>query len=196
MAVGRAERRVIALRYAEGFYEVAKKENLLERGLSFLEHLGRLLESQPEFLKVLEHPQITRAEKEQLVERAMGDFGEKSFLAFAKLLLRRGRVRLIPEIAARYREKWETEHGILRGEVRTALPLEPSQREKLEEVFSRKYNKKVVLEERLDPEAIGGIAVIVEGKILDATLRNQLEMLKQRLLSEDFWRRRAASVTG
>lgn len=196
MGIGRAERRIIALRYAEGFYEAARKEGLVDRGLSFVEHLARLVESYPDFLKVLEHPQVTRAEKERLLERAVGMFAEEPFLAFAKLLLRRGRVRLIPEIAARYREKWEMEHGILRGEVRTALPLEPRQRERLEEVFSRKHKKKVVLEERLDPDAIGGIAVILEGKIRDATMRNKLEILKQSLLSEEFWKRKSASGTG
>lgn len=196
MAVGQAERRFIALRYAEGFYEVARKERLLEPGLSFVEHLAGIVESYPDFLKVMEHPQITKAEKEKILERACGVHTEESFRAFAKLLLRRGRIRLIPEIARRYREKWESEHGILRGEVRTGLPLEESQLRRLEELFSRTYGKKVVLEERLDPEAIGGIAVILEGKILDATLRNKLEILRQSLLSEEFWKAREMGADG
>jgi F-type H+-transporting ATPase subunit delta len=190
MAVGRAERRFVALRYAEGFYEAARRERRLDEGLAFVEHLAEVLESYPDFLKILEHPQVTRSEKERLLRRAAAKYTEPAFVALIGLVLRRGRVRLIREIAARYREKWEAEHGILRGEVRTALPLEPRQRERLEELFSRRRQKKVVLEERLDPEAIGGIAVILEGKILDATLKNQLENLKQSLLSEEFWKRR------
>ncbi|MHA2621107.1 MAG: ATP synthase F1 subunit delta [bacterium JZ-2024 1] len=196
MAIGQAERRFIALRYAEGFYEAARKENLLERGLAFVEHLTGLFERYPDLLKVLEHPQVTKAEKQGILERACGPFLEPSFRSFAQLILRRQRLRLIPEIAERYREKWESEHGILKGEVRSALPLDEFQRRSLEEVFSRKYGKKVILEERLDPEAIGGVAVILEGKILDGTLRNKLEHLKQVLLSDDFWKARAAREDG
>lgn len=196
MAIGRAERRFIALRYAEGFYEAGRKENLLERGLAFLEHLTGLFERYPDLLKVLEHPQVTKSEKQGILERACGPFLEPTFRGFAQLILRRQRLRLLPEIAERYREKWESEHGILKGEVRTALPLDEFQRRRLEEAFSRKYGKKVVLEERLDPEAIGGVAVILEGKILDGTLRNKLEHLKQILLSDDFWKARATREDG
>lgn len=188
MALGKAEVKGLARRYAEGFYKTCKSLKLEKRGLSFLEEVCQKFEDYPEVRKIFGHPKISREEKNALVERMCGAEEPQVFVEFFKLLSRRQRLTILEEVKNRFREIYEEEIGVIRGEVRTPYPLSREQKERLERALTRRWGKRVNVEETFDPEVIGGIAVILGGKIIDGTVRNQLEKIRKHLMSEEFWK--------
>jgi F-type H+-transporting ATPase subunit delta len=71
--------------------------------------------------------------------------------------------------------------GFVAAEVRSATPLTPAQRAKLEIQVSRLAGKKAKLKFSSDPALIGGVVAHVGSTVYDGSVRGQLEKLRTRL---------------
>jgi F-type H+-transporting ATPase subunit delta len=65
--------------------------------------------------------------------------------------------------------------------VRTALPLDDGQRAELVSRLRTLTESEVEVDETVDPDLIGGIAVRIGDQLYDATVRSRLERLRARL---------------
>ena len=64
----------------------------------------------------------------------------------------------------------------------TAVPLPIDLRARLQSELERLFGKKVRIRPRLDPRIIGGVFVMIEGKIIDRSIRTELTKLRDVLL--------------
>ncbi|MBR4223612.1 MAG: F0F1 ATP synthase subunit delta, partial [Oscillospiraceae bacterium] len=64
-------------------------------------------------------------------------------------------------------------------DVTTAVPLKADAAEKLRIKLEKLYGKKIVINEHTDPQVLGGVRVVCEGKMLDGTLKTRLEGLRE-----------------
>ena len=97
------------------------------------------------------------------------------------LLIARGVLGMIAEIADEYQRLVDGYQGIERAEVTTAVPLEETDKHRLEERLEAVIGKKVVVTSEVDPSILGGIVARMGGKLLDGSTRSRLENLKNRL---------------
>jgi F-type H+-transporting ATPase subunit delta len=84
-------------------------------------------------------------------------------------------------ICAEYERLADEAAGKLHGEVVTASPLRPEQRERLRRALSARAGKQVDLEVRVDGALIGGAVARVGGLVFDGSLRTQLAQLRDNL---------------
>jgi len=103
-------------------------------------------------------------------------------LNLACLLVDRGELGIIGDIAEEYHSLLNDYYGIEQAEVTTATPLDDEDKLKLAEQLSMVVDKKVVLEAEVNPGVIGGIIVRIGGKLIDGSIRNKLAVLKQGLI--------------
>jgi F-type H+-transporting ATPase subunit delta len=88
---------------------------------------------------------------------------------------------LIPQIAAafdrleRERERRVTAHVI------SAIPLTEQQEQRLKEQLSRRTDRTVDLETRVDPSIIGGLIVRVGDELIDASVAGRLRRIEAQL---------------
>ncbi|WRS26577.1 ATP synthase F1 subunit delta [Oscillospiraceae bacterium MB08-C2-2] len=68
---------------------------------------------------------------------------------------------------------------IITVEVFSAVPLTQEQLCALEQEFIHAYRKQVDITATVDPSLIGGLRVIVDDKVIDATIKRQLEDMKR-----------------
>lgn len=66
---------------------------------------------------------------------------------------------------------------MIQGILRTARPLSPEQRSRINRRFESLLGESVAFEERVEPRLIGGICVEVGGKSYDGSLRTQLDAM-------------------
>lgn len=67
--------------------------------------------------------------------------------------------------------------------VTSALMLSDGQRMKLESVLTEKLGAPVVLALTVDPNMIGGLSVYVGGRLIDNTVKKQLQEMKTGILN-------------
>jgi F-type H+-transporting ATPase subunit delta len=100
---------------------------------------------------------------------------------FIRLLQRRGRLILLPEIYREFRRLADELQGILRGDVFTAADLPEKVIASLRDKFSSVTSKKVILTVRKNPAIIGGLVVKVGSLSMDGSIRAHLDGIREKL---------------
>jgi len=86
---------------------------------------------------------------------------------------------LLPRILKTFDALWNKEHGIKKALISVAKPM--SREEKLEVEVA--LGAETELEEKVEPEMIGGIKIMIDDLLVDASLKRRLEDLKQTIIS-------------
>jgi F-type H+-transporting ATPase subunit delta len=167
-------------RYAQAVFEIALEKKGLEKWRSDLDKMASAV-GDVEFLAVLESPKIKFEEKSRLLEKLSGI--DALALNLVRLLIARGGVNMLPEIAAEFGHMVDDYHGIQTAAVVTAVPIDEKEQEKLAQTLGAMIDKKIVLQPAVAPEIIGGIVARVGGKLLDGSTRSKLMALKKDLIS-------------
>jgi F-type H+-transporting ATPase subunit delta len=174
-----ARRDTAARRYAEAAFDIGRTDRTLD---AWERDLARLREAlAAENLRTLvEHPGVPYADKERVVRRVVGDVAPEA-LNLVLLMVRRGRPRAIDRMVDHFGELVRRHRGIALAEVRTALPLEESQRVSVMDRLHELTGDEIEINEVVDESLIGGITVRIGDRLYDASVRNRLERLRARL---------------
>ena len=173
-------RGVYAKRYAQAVFELALERNELDRWQSDLRKIASLAEDAA-LIAVLESPGFRFDEKAKLLSERLGEINPLA-LNLAYLLVSRGRLGVIGDIADEYQRRMDSHRGIERAEVTTAILLDDEDKLKLEAHLGGIVSKKVMLEPEVDSRVIGGFVARIGGKLLDGSTRSKLEALKRELI--------------
>ncbi len=107
-------------------------------------------------------------------------------LNFLHVVARRRRGALLDAILKAYIVGAHERLGEVVAHVDTAVPLDDSQRRSLNAVLKTKFDKDIVLQERVDPRLMGGLVVRVGDLRIDGSLRTRLEAMEARLTAVRF----------
>lgn len=169
-----------AKRYAQAIFELALERNELEPWQKGLEKISELTKNE-ELISFIQNPRIPYETKKRILEFQLGEILPLA-LNLALLLVHKGLLRMAPRILQQFNLLVDAYHGIERAKVITAIPLEEQEREILSRRLEEMVKRKVLIEGQVDSSLIGGFIARVGDKIIDASLRHQLEALKQHLI--------------
>ena len=172
-------RRAYARRYAQAVFEIALETKELDRWQSDLRKIASLAED-ASLVALLQSPKIHFDDKTRLLSEQLGDVNPLA-LNLVYLLVARGRLSMIGDIADEYQRLLDSHRGIEPAEVVTAIPLDDEDRQRLAEQLSAIIGKRVVLKSDVDPSVVGGIMARIGGKLLDGSTRSKLIALKREL---------------
>src|SRR2546425_447277 len=127
--------------------------------------------------------ELSTAVAEKLIRKSLRDDDHRRIVDdFIALVARQGRADHLETIAAAYRDLVDEDLGRVRARVRAAVPLTPSEHERLQQRLGRTLDgKQVLLEEHVDDRLLGGFIAEVDSFIVDGSLDGQLARLKERL---------------
>ncbi len=172
-------KQVYGRRYAQAVFELALEKKELERWQADLDKITAAT-ADATFLAALESPKIKPADKARLLKERLGDVG-KLALNLVQLLISRGMVGAVADIAAEYRRLVDAYRGIQTAEVTTAVPLDKPDEARLAARLGELVGTKVTVEAGVDPEILGGIVARVGGRLLDGSTRAKLAALRKDL---------------
>jgi F-type H+-transporting ATPase subunit delta len=174
-----ARRDTAARRYAEAAFEIGRADRTLDAWDRDLLTLRDAL-ADPDLRSLVEHPAVAFSEKERVVRRVVGDVLPEA-LNLVLLMVRRGRPGAIGRMVDHFASLVRRHRGISLAEVRTALPLEESQRVSVMDRLHELTGDEIEINEVVDESLIGGITVRIGDRLYDASVRNRLERLRARL---------------
>jgi len=172
-------RKVYARRYSRAVFEIALEREELDRWQSDLRKIASLGEDAI-FIAFLESPKFHFDDKARLLSERLGDINPLA-LNLVYLLVERGRLSMVGDIADDYQRLLDSYRGIEQAEITTAIPLDDEDKLGLEEHLGAIVGKRVVLKPKVDSSLIGGIVARIGGKLLDGSTRSKLEALKREL---------------
>ena len=172
-------RKAYARRYAQAVFEIALETKELERWQSDLSQVVSVL-GDAAFRAALESPKLHFEDKSRLISTQLSQVSPLA-LNLVRLLVSRGRLDIINNIADEYQRLLDSYQGIERAEVITAVPITAEYEQKLAKHLGGVVGKKVVLKTEIDPGVVGGFIARVGGKLLDGSSRSRLDALKREL---------------
>ena len=172
-------RRAYAKRYSQAIFEIALETKELDTWQSDLRKVADAV-SDVAFMALLESPKFHFDEKTRLLSERLDGINLLA-LNLVRLLVTRGRLDIIGDIADEYQRLLDSYRGIEQAEVITAVPLDDEDKQKLTENLGAVVGKKVVIKPEVDSSLVGGILARIGGKLLDGSTRSRLEALKREL---------------
>jgi F-type H+-transporting ATPase subunit delta len=169
--------------YAAALFEVARAEGSLGRVEEQLFAFSQAFQSSDELRSTLIDRQIPSARRLSIVEDVLGDRADPTVVALVSFVVHAGRARELPEIVGRLVAKAAEARGREVAEVRSAMPLDDSQRERLAEALGKVTGKRVDVRVIVDPSVMGGIVAQIGDTVIDGSVRHRLEQLKATALT-------------
>jgi F-type H+-transporting ATPase subunit delta len=178
----KAPAQAAARRYARALVDVAAAANVAEGLRAELAEAAALLADNPELGRALAHPAVPVEKRRRLIVAVWERRGSSPLLVrLLTLLAERGRMGLLPAIEQAYGEVWNARRGVVSARAVSAVALDKGQRDTLEAALTKARRREVELVAKTDPSVIGGLAVTMEGRTYDGSVRGRLQALKQRL---------------
>jgi F-type H+-transporting ATPase subunit delta len=173
----------IARNYAEALLVLARKANDLDGWGNALNGLVTAVEGDARLRNFLAAPQISAAEKSQVLGRAFGTTLPKTLVRFLQKLVQNRRQMLIPQIAIEYANLVDETSGRLHAQVTVSRDLPAGDHDVIAAHLSRAFAKTVVPHVDVNPAILGGVIVKVGDRVMDGSVRKRLKTLKSRIVS-------------
>lgn len=173
---------MIARRYAAALFALGKEqgEEALGRYNADLQALSGEMREVPALAAVLQSPVIATTEKKAVLNGVLKKMkADQTIRNFCLLLADKERLACLGDIVRCYGTLLDEARGILRGRLTTAVELTEERQAALKAELEQKAGTAIELGFEVDPEILGGIVLKVGDKVLDASLRAQLAILRE-----------------
>ena len=172
----------IARRYAEAIFGLAVKQNTLDRTLDDVQGIAQLF-SKHTLAYLLREPKVPAQRKEKALRETLSARVLPTSLNLALLIVQRGLVDLIPNIA-RELERMVLDHkNQAVAEVTTAAPMDEQQQVLVKQALERTTGKTILLQTKVNPEILGGVVARVGDQVIDGSVQQRLQALQRQLLN-------------
>lgn len=171
-----AESSNIARPYARAVFELAQQQEDLAGWSERLELLAAIA-ADANVVSLAGNPRVSAGQLEELILGVAADKLNEQAVNLVKLLVRNGRIGILPEVARAYAARRAEAERVIEAEMITATEIDARQREQFTTALQSKLGRKVKLEFGVDRELVGGAVVRAGDWVIDGSVRAQLEQL-------------------
>jgi F-type H+-transporting ATPase subunit delta len=172
----------IARRYAAAMFDLGSKQNQLDRTLDDVQEIARLF-SKHTLAFLLREPKIPAQRKETVLREALSARVLPVSLNLALLVVQRGLVDLMPNIAHELQQMVFDYKNQAVAEVTTAAPMDEQQQTLVKQALEQRTGKTILLQTKVNPDILGGVVARVGDQVIDGSVQQRLQVLKRQLLN-------------
>ncbi len=173
---------LVAIRYAAALFEIAKEKDMVDKFDEQCKMINTLIGSDKDFKNVLSHPSITDKEKMEVLERSLKGIISDDILGLINLLFRKNREDVLSEVLSEFSNLVLKYKKIVIAQVYSAIPLSKERIEKIKSELQNKLQKQVEIHTVVDKTLLGGIRILIDGFVIDRSVRTSLSNLRNQLL--------------
>ena len=167
----------IAAVYANALLDLSFEKGVHREVLAELSEFDRILEGEPQFALFLSAPQIRPAAKKDVLDKVFGAGISEVTLNFLKIVIDKRRQSALAAMIKAFVAGYHDRMGELVVGVESAVPLSKPSRERLLKTLRAKYNKEIILQERVREALLGGVVIRVGDSRIDGSLRSRLQTI-------------------
>lgn len=168
---------MISREFATALFTLCSEESVLRKIADELTEVSDILKDNRDYVSLLSSPAIAKEERISMIESAFSGFHEYT-ISFLKLLCDKRAFSEIFEIIDEYLKLFEESNKISEARVITAFELTEEEKNRLTEKLEKMYGHTVIINEEKDASLLGGMIIEIDGKVIDASLRHQINELK------------------
>ncbi len=170
----------IAQVYARSLFEVAVEQDQLDEVRDQLAAFADAMSENRDLAVFFFSPYFSVAEKKSGLEKAVTD-ANPIVENFLEALIERHRMPAIFRIRTEFQALWDHERRLLPVRLTSAVELDDSVLDDLGKRIGEQVDRKIEVSSTVDPGIIGGIVLRVGNVVLDASIKNRLELLRKQV---------------
>jgi F-type H+-transporting ATPase subunit delta len=172
----------VAAPYARALYDFSVENNLMHQITADFQNLEVFLEQASELTEYLNNPLIAKTQKQEVLEKTLKSQLNSETFKFLNVLVSRDRINLLSAVITSYLDLVYDAASIKMIEVSTAFPFTNLQKntliKKLKELTNAREIRLVIT---VDSSLIGGFMIKTNSRVIDFTVKNQLQQLAKHL---------------
>ncbi len=176
---------LIAERYAKGLCSSLEDE-ALDSTAKMLKEAAAIFTESDMLHNLLRSPAIDLDKRREVLHEVLtvAEMGE-SVKRLAEVLLLRGRIELLPDVAVVFSMLADARLNRVRATVTTAAETTPEQEERLVQALKAWSGKEVRMEREVNPDILGGVVARVGDTVIDGSVHTRIKRLREFALEYD-----------
>jgi F-type H+-transporting ATPase subunit delta len=170
----------IAQVYARALFEVANERDSLDEIRDELGAFADAMNENRDLAVFFFSPYFSVPEKKRGLQRALVD-PNPEFENFLEALIERHRMPALFRIRTEFDSLWDEARRLLPVVVTSAVTLDQETVKGIGDRIGAQVDRQIELSAEVDPDILGGIVLRVGNLILDASIKNRLEQLRQQV---------------
>tara|TARA_B100001765_G_C19355509_1_gene272372 strand:- start:73 stop:606 length:534 start_codon:yes stop_codon:yes gene_type:complete len=170
-----------ARRYAQALFLIAEENGDQDQWLADLEVLASSSRN-PDFIAFIDSPKIENVKKIEVLKEAFSKSISDLALNLVSLLATRNYVASLSSIADAFQELVDSEKGVERAEIVSAVKLTDGQEKGVVDKLTQMVGKELSVTTYVDESILGGYLARVGDRLLDGSVKTQLEDMRRELL--------------
>jgi F-type H+-transporting ATPase subunit delta len=172
----------LAAPYARALYDFSIQKNLMHQITADFQNLETFLNQTPDLVTYLNNPLIGKQQKAELLDKTLKTQLNNDTFKFLNVLVKRDRINLLESVIENYLALVYDLAAIKIIEVSAASELPTAQKDhltiKLKELTNAREIRLVIT---IDSSLIGGLVIKTNSKVIDFSVKNQLQLLAKHL---------------
>jgi len=173
-----------AKRYARALLRSAEENGTIEVTFQEVNYFAKLLRENSRFRAYLVTPEVEKQAKMKIISDLLQNKISDLFLNFIRLLILKNRQVYFAEIAQQFTQLYNQKMHRVKARIISVIPLSDEILDEVKHYLSASLKADIMLENRVDADILGGFIIDIEGKAIDASLRQQLNDLKEHLMKK------------
>lgn len=175
--------KLISKIYGEALLQLAVEDGKTEIFVRELTEIRQILEANPEFGRLMNHPKILKEEKCEVLTHVLKGRISDDLTGFLLLIVTKDRYQEIDGILDYFMMEVKKLQGIGTVFVTSALPLTEIQKAQVEEkLLAVTPYQKLEMHFTADGSLIGGMIIRIGDRVVDGSVRTGLRKLQKQLL--------------
>jgi len=164
--------------YAKALFTLAMENGKEQEYAESLDLLNDIFCENPQYLQLLSSPGIPLSERCDVLDKAFSDKLPTQVISFVKLLCERRYVNDFNLCILEYKKLLNEIKKTSSAKVISAVELSEKERTALKEKLEKMSGRTVVLECEVDKSILGGLVVEIDGKTVNASIKEHLKNVK------------------
>ena len=176
--------KLVSKTYGEALFDLAVEEGQLDVVEEEVRLLLATCDENEDFIKLLNHPKITREEKVKVVETVFKDRLSQTMTGFLVLVVEKGRNDELESILKYFLERVREYKNIGVAKVTSAVPLSEEQKKSVEQrlLETTKYVS-FEMDYAVDESLIGGRVIRIGDRVVDSSIRTRIDRMAKTLMN-------------
>ena len=172
----------IAAPYARALFDFSVDKNIMHQITADFQNLEIFLEESNELTDYLNNPLVNQDAKGEVLTKTLKSQLNSETFKFLMVLVDRDRINLLKSVITNYLELVYETASIKTIEVVSAVEFSNAQKNTLIQKLKELTNaREIKLAITVDSNLIGGFLIKTESKVIDFTIKNQLQQLAKHL---------------
>lgn len=169
--------------YGHALFELAVENGTVDQLLSEATTVQKALSENPDVIRFYTNPKITPEEKQGFTESVFGGRVQNDMTGLLVLAVRNGRSKEIPKMLEEIIAEAKEYKGIGIVHVETPTELSEAQKKRLEaHILATAGYRELEMTYVINPALIGGIVIRIGDRVVDGSIRSQLDAMSRELL--------------